>query len=77
MQKKFTLHKDYTLWGDNYQLVLPLDLGYLVPADDSIRLLSQFIERMFLGDLYRTYYREGHKGNRHRASYSSSSSMLI
>ena len=62
MQKKFTLHQDYTLWGNNYQLVLPLDLGYLVPADDSVRLLSQFIERMFLGDLYRTYCREGHKG---------------
>ena len=33
----------------------------MIPADDSVRLLSQFIERMFLGDLYRTYCREGHE----------------
>ena len=58
MRKSFILHKDYTLYGDNYQLVLPLDLGRLIPSDDSVRLLSQFIERMFLGDLYRTYCRE-------------------
>ena len=57
----FTLHKDYTLYGENYQLVLPLDLDRLIPSDDSVRLLSQFIERMFLGDLYRTYCREGHE----------------
>ena len=59
MQKTFTLHKDYTLFNNYYQLVLPLDLNPLIPADDPVRLLSQFIERMFLGDLYRTYCREG------------------
>lgn len=59
MQNLFTLHKDYTRFHENYQLVLPLDIGYMIPADDSVRLLSQFIERMFLGDLYRTYCREG------------------
>ena len=59
MQNNFTLQKDYTLYRDNYQLVLPLDLACMIPADDSVRLLSQFIERMFLGDLYRTYCREG------------------
>lgn len=31
----------------------------MIPKDDSVRLLSQFIERMFLGDLYWTYCREG------------------
>ena len=61
MRNNFTLHKDYTLYGDNHQLVLPIDLGRLIPSDDSVRLLSQFIERMFLGDLYRTYCREGHE----------------
>ena len=61
MNKNFILQKDYTLYGNNYQLVLPLDLGCIIPADDSVRLLSQFIERMFLGDLYRTYCREGHE----------------
>lgn len=59
MQNNFTLHKDYTLYGNNYQLVLPLDLACMIPDDDSVRLLSQFVERMFLGDLYRTYCREG------------------
>ena len=59
MQKPFTLHEDYTRFDGNYQLVLPFDIDQLVPANDSVRLLSQFIERMFLGDLYRTYCREG------------------
>lgn len=62
MQNLFTLHQNYTLWGDGYQVVLPLDLGYLIPAADEVRLLSQFVERMFLGDLYRTYCRDGRKG---------------
>lgn len=31
----------------------------MVPRDNSVRLLSQFVERMFFGDLYRTYCREG------------------
>ena len=61
MKNSFILQKDYTLYGDNYQLVLPLNLAFLIPSDDSVRLLSQFIERMFLGDLYRTYCREGHE----------------
>lgn len=34
----------------------------MIPDDDSVRLLSQFIERMFLGDLYQTYCREGKHG---------------
>lgn len=32
----------------------------LIPDDDSVRLLSQYVERMYLWDLYRTYCREGH-----------------
>lgn len=59
MRNLFILHKDYTHFNGNYQLVLPLNLDYMIPKDDSVRLLSQFIERMFLGDLYRTYCREG------------------
>lgn len=47
----FILHKDYTRFPQNYQLVLPLDIEHLIPDDDSVRLLSQFIERMFLGHL--------------------------
>lgn len=59
MTNTFILQKDYTCYRENFQLILPLDFEYLIPADDSVRLLSQFIERMFLGDLYRTYCREG------------------
>lgn len=44
------LKRDYTRFPQNYQLVLSLDIEYLIPDDDSVRLLSQFIERMFLGD---------------------------
>lgn len=42
------------MFHENYLLVLPLDIGYMIPADDSVGLLSQFIEKMFLGNLYRT-----------------------
>lgn len=63
----FILHKDYTRFPQNYQLILPLDIEHLIPDDDSVRLLSQYIERMFLGDLYRTYCR-GTQTNRHRIS---------
>ena len=58
--KQFILQKDYTLFNGFYQLVLPLSFECIIPSDDPVRLLSQFIERMFLGDLYRTYCREGH-----------------
>ncbi len=36
------------------------EMEHLIPEDDSVRLLSQFVDRMFLGGLYRTYRREGH-----------------
>ena len=57
----FTLQKDYTCYCENFQLILPLDFGYMIPANDSVRLLSQFIEGMYLGDLYRTYCRKVQK----------------
>ena len=62
MSTTFTLHKDYTRFRENYQLVLPLDIDVLIPSDDSVRLLSQFVDRMFLGDLYRTYCRGEKEG---------------
>ena len=62
MSTTFTLHKDYTRFRENYQLVLPLDIDILIPSDDSVRLLSQFVDRMFLGDLYRTYCRAEKEG---------------
>ena len=57
MPKYINLHKNYTSIGGDYQLKLPLNIEYMIPANDSVRLLSQFIEEMDLTDLYSTYSR--------------------
>ena len=57
MRKYINLHKNYTSISGNYQLKLPLNIEYMIPDDDSVRLLSQFIEEMDLTDLYSTYSR--------------------
>ena len=49
------LQKDYTLNQSGYQLKLPLKLGTIIPKNDSVRLLSQFVEEMDLTDLYKRY----------------------
>ena len=57
MEKRNILQKDYTINQNFYQLKLPLDIDYMIPVNDSVRLLSQFIEEMDLKDLYSTYSR--------------------
>jgi len=57
MQTHILLHKDYTFNEEGYQLKLPLNLETIIPIDDSVRLLSQFVEAMDLTDLYSTYKR--------------------
>ena len=57
MQTPILLHKNYTLNAEGYQLKLPLNLETIIPVDDSVRLLSQFVEAMDLTDLYSTYER--------------------
>ena len=57
MQINISLHKNYTLNSSPYQLKLPLNIETIIPADDSVRLLSQFVEGMDLTDLYSTYQR--------------------
>ena len=57
MKNKNILQKDYTANTKFYQLKLPFDIDYIIPANDSVRLLSQFIEEMDLTDLYSTYSR--------------------
>ena len=57
MSKKNILRKNYTLNQKVFQLKLPFDTDYMIPANDSVRLLSQFVEEMDLTDLYSTYYR--------------------
>lgn len=47
--------KNYTLNQSEYQLILPLDVARMIPSDDNVRLLSQFVEELDLTALYRTY----------------------
>lgn len=51
------LQKNYTLNQSGYQLKLPLEIEAIIPENDSVRLLSQFVEEMDLTDLYSTYER--------------------
>ena len=57
MHKNIKLQKDYTQNSDGYQLKLPLNIETIIPEDDSVRLLSQFVEGLDLTDLYSTYKR--------------------
>lgn len=57
MIKHINLHKNYSLNQSGYQLKLPLNIETIIPEDDSVRLLSQFVEAMDLTDLYSTYER--------------------
>lgn len=57
MPKRNILQKDYTINQKFYQLKLPINIEYMIPSNDSVRLLSQFIEEMDLTNLYSTYFR--------------------
>lgn len=57
MTKHIILQKDYTKNPNGFQLKLPLNLECIIPENDSVRLLSQFVEEMDLTDLYSTYER--------------------
>ncbi len=52
-----TLQVDYTQYNAYYQIKLPLEMEYMIPANDPVRLLSAFVEGMDLSDLYDTYDR--------------------
>ena len=57
MQLNKFLHKDYTLTRSFYQLKLPLNIDCMIPHDDPVRLLSQFVEEMDISKLESTYFR--------------------
>ena len=57
MNKVNILHKNYTINQKIYQLKLPLNVECMIPSNDSVRLLSQFVEEMDLSELYKTYSR--------------------
>lgn len=53
------IQANYTTEGNIYQLVLPMDIGEMIPADDSVRLLSAVLERLDYSKLYAAYSRMG------------------
>ena len=53
------LQPDYTSNGSVYQLAIPMDIGEMIPADDSVRLLDAVFERMDYTKLYAAYSRYG------------------
>lgn len=59
MTKYIKYHKNYTEFGEPYQLVLPLNLEGLVPDDDSVRLLSHELEDLDYSLLYQAYSAKG------------------
>lgn len=57
MTKHINLHKDYTLNQRFKQIKIPFDVDCMIPVNDSVRLLSQFVEEIDLTELYSTYFR--------------------
>lgn len=57
MTKHINLHKDYTLNQRFQQIKIPFDVDCMIPVNDSVRLLSQFVEEIDLTELYSTYFR--------------------
>lgn len=55
MKKLNTTNKNYTTNEKCFQLQIPMNLSIIIPDDDSVRLLSQFVEEMDLTCLYETY----------------------
>ena len=55
MKKLNTTNKNYTTNEKCFQLQIPMNLNIIIPDDDSVRLLSQFVEEMDLTCLYETY----------------------
>ena len=56
MEKNIT-RKNYTAWGENYQLSLPFNYEIQIPENDPVRLLRHLIGGMNLTALYNTYSR--------------------
>ena len=61
MLKHQLSQKDYSKFPRNYQLKLCSELDILLPADESVRLLSEVMEEMDYTNLYRAYAHGGRK----------------
>lgn len=57
MQLNNLTQKDYTAFGNIYQIKLPLNIEYIIPNDDAVRLLGQIVEEMDLKQIYQSYSR--------------------
>lgn len=61
MNKKTNIQVDYTTKTKNFQLVFPINLEINIPADDSVRLLSNVLEELDYTELYGAYSRKEKK----------------
>jgi transposase len=59
MTKHQTIQDDCKQETAEYQLVMPINVGILIPEDDSVRLLSQMVEELDLRDLILAYSPKG------------------
>lgn len=53
------LHKNYSRNSGHIQLCLPISTEFLIPADDSVRLLGQILEELDYSKLYSAYSPQG------------------
>ena len=61
MLKQQLSQKDYSTYPRNYQLKLCSEYEVMLPADESVRLLSEVMEELDYTALYRAYSRKGRK----------------
>jgi len=61
MKKNQLSQKDYRTYPRNYQLKLCSEYEVMLPADESVRLLSEVMEDLDYTPLYRAYSRKGRK----------------
>jgi transposase len=57
--KTINLHKNYSKNSRHIQLCLPISTEFLIPADDSVRLLGQILEELDYSKLYSAYSPQG------------------
>ena len=58
MIKQTKIQVDYTAKTKNFQLVFPINFEINIPADDSVRLLSNVLEEIDYTELYGAYSRK-------------------
>ena len=58
MKQNLKIQVDYTTNRKNFQLFFPINLEINIPADDSVRLLSNVLEELDYTELYRAYSRK-------------------